>query len=65
LSDLTPELARSFEPAGLPAILLFLMLRFNDLTVNGEGILTVMTRVDSVVSEAAYKNRRSRIEVTA
>jgi len=58
-------MARSLKPAGLPAIILFLMVRFNDVRANAAEIQTIMSTLERIVLDAPMQRhkRQSMMEV--
>ena len=65
LSELSPEVARTLKPAGLPALIIFTMIRFNDVRADAAEIQTIMGLFQEQVFKAPMqrKNREIAVEV--
>ena len=63
LPELSPEAARSLNPAGLPALIIFTMIRSNDVRGNAEEIQTIMNLFDQLIFKAPMQRRKRTIAV--
>jgi hypothetical protein len=64
LVDLLPQQAKDFVPNCLPAFLIFMMIRFNDLTMNSEELkLVVDCALNGVAKVVAERKNNKNKEV--
>ena len=61
------ELDFSLKPTRLPALLIFMMVKHNDFTMNENEIILIFSLLDRLVREAPFRRSKTRVmkEVTS
>jgi hypothetical protein len=61
--DLVPDQAKSMAPACLPAYLIFMMIRYNDMTLNSNELTALFDMTEEFVTDAVKQKTKAKKEV--
>jgi hypothetical protein len=60
---LVPDQAKSMAPACLPAYLIFMMIRYNDMTLNSNELTALFDMTEEFVTDAVKQKTKAKKEV--